>query len=199
MGQAPGKGSRVMGGSLRALQSIVAVVLPPACREEVLGDLHERCLSAARPAMHYCAEALFTVPLVIASRIRRTTDLQILLMHALALYLSYFTAALFSDRAMLWEAWGLLRLAIPGTATLLGLVLEDAYARPGHRSPLRMARGPLLGLGWALLLEASLGASRSSLALPLWIALCGAALGLLLTSALRLLFSPPSTSPQGRI
>lgn len=179
----------------KAAEAIVALFVPPACREEVLGDLHERFVSPA----HYCWEALHTVPLVIHSRIRRTADPQLLLLHAFALYLSYFTAAWLSDRAALEERWGLLRLALPGAVTLLGLVLEDAYAKPGHRSPLKMVRGPLLGLAWALLLEAALHSNRSSLTLPLWIALCGGGLGLLLTSALRLLFSPPSTSPQGRI
>jgi hypothetical protein len=52
---------------------------------------------------------------------------------------------------------------------------------------------------WMLLLQAALWTGHSSLALPLWIVVYGGALGLLLTSALRLLFSPPSTSPQGRI
>jgi len=179
----------------RVLQAIVAIFIPPACREEVLGDLHERCTSPVQ----YCRESLLTVPLVIQSRIRRTTDPPLLLMHALVLYLSYFTVAWLIDRAALYDQWGLLRLALPGLVTLLGLILEDAYAKPGHRSPLRMTRGPLLGLAWAFLLEAALGSGHSGLTLPFWIALCGGSLGLLLTSAIRLLFSPPSTSPQGRV
>jgi hypothetical protein len=177
------------------LEGSIAILIPPACREEVLGDLHERNTSQARFAM----DAIRTVPLVIASRIRRAAEARLLLMHALVLYLSYYTAAWLSDQVTLQERWGLLRLAIPGAVTLLGLILEDAYAKPGRRSALRLARGPLLGLAWALLLEASLARAHSTLTLPFWVALCGGALGLLLTSALRLLFSPPSTSPQGRI
>ncbi len=177
------------------LQAVIAIFIPPACREEVLGDLHERCTSP----IQYCRESIRTVPLVVLSRIRRTADPPLLLMNALVLYLSYFTVAWLVDRAALYDQWGLLRLALPGLVTLLGLVLGDAYAKPGRRSPLRMTRGPLLGLAWALLLEAALGTSRSGLTLPFWIALCGGALGLLLTSAIRLLFSPPSTSPQGRV
>jgi len=179
----------------KSAQILVALFTPPASREEVLGDLHERCTSA----MQYYRDAIRTVPLVILSRIRRTADPQLMLMHALVLYLSYSTVTWFVDRPMLHESWSQWRLAVPCTVTLLGMILEDAYARPGRRSALRLARGPLLGVAWALLLKSALGAGHSGLALPLGIALYGGALGLLLTSALRLLFSPPSTSPQGRI
>jgi hypothetical protein len=174
-------------------QALAAVLLPCACREEVLGDFQERCTSP----LQYCRDALFTVPLVILSRIRRTGDPALVLMHALVLYLSFYGVAWFKAYSLLYEPWALVRLAIPVVIILLAIVLEDAYARPGHRSPLRMVRGPLLGLAWMLLSQAAFGASHSRLALPLWIVLYGGALGLLLSSALRLLFSPPSTSQQG--
>jgi hypothetical protein len=179
----------------RAIQAVVALFIPPACREEVLGDLQERCASPA----HYCGDAIHTVPLVILSRIRRTADRQLLLMHAFVLYLSFYGAAWFKAPELLYEPWALARLAIPGAVTLLGLLLEDAYAKPGSRSALRLVRGPLLGVAWTLLSQAALSASHSSLTLPLWIVLYGSVMGLLLTSALRMLFSPRSSSPQGRI
>ena len=179
----------------KAVQAIAAVLIPCACREEVLGDLQERCTSPTQ----YSRDAFLTVPLVILSRIRRTADPSLLLMHALVLYLSFYAVAWFKAYALLYEPWGLARLAIPGAVTLLALVLEDAYAKPGRRLPLRMVRGPLLGLAWTLLSQAALWTGHSSLALPLWIVVYGGALGLLLTSALGLLFSPPSTSPQGRV
>ena len=179
----------------RAIQAIAALFLPCACREEVLGDLQERCTSATQ----YFRDVLRTVPLVILSRIRRTANPHLVLMHAFVLYLSFYGAAWFKAPALLYEKWGLVRLAIPGAITLLALILEDAYAKPGRRSPLRLARGPLLGLSWMLLAQAAFWTSHSSLTLPIWIVLYGGALGLLLTSALRMLFSPQSTSPQGRI
>jgi hypothetical protein len=179
----------------KSVQAVAALFIPPACREEVLGDLQERCTSP----LQYCQDVLRTVPLVILSRIRRTADPQLLLMHAFVLYLSYTAAAWFMDRALLQEPWGLLRLAVPPMMMLLGMLLEDAYAKSGRRSPLQLVRGPLLGLAWAFLSEAALWASRSAFTLPLWIVLYGGALSLLLTSALRMLFSPQSTSPQGPI
>jgi hypothetical protein len=63
----------------------------------------------------------------------------------------------------------------------------------------------LLGVAWMLLFQAmllsqaALSTGNSPLTLPWWILLCGGALGLLLTSALRMLFSPQWPSTQGKI
>jgi len=186
-------------GPPKAVQAFAALLIPCACREEVLGDLQERCTSTDGSAMQYCRDVFGTLPFVILSRIRRTADPKLLLMHAFVLYLSFYGAAWFKAYALLYEPWGPARLAIPRAIALLALVLEDAYAKSGRRSPLRLIRGPLVGLAWTLLFEAALRTTHSNLALPFWIVLYGGALGLLLTSALRMLFSPPSTSPQGPI
>jgi hypothetical protein len=173
-------------GPSKAAEAIVAVLLPPACREEVLGDLYERYRSPAR----YGVEAACTVPLVILSRIRRTADPQVLLMHAFAWYVSFLGAARVTDGALLNAQWGLVRLAIPAAIAVLTLMLEDAYARPRQRSALQLARGPVLGLGCALLSQGMFRMSNPDLALPAWITLYGCAAGLLLSSAVRLLFPP---------
>ena len=94
MGQALGeRGGLMRSGPSKAAEAIVALLLPPACREEVLGDLHERY----RSRLQYFTDALSTVPLVILSRIRRTADPQVLLIQAFALYASFLTAAWFKD------------------------------------------------------------------------------------------------------
>jgi hypothetical protein len=173
-------------GPSQAAEAIVAILLPPACREEVLGDLHERYRSPAQ----YGAEAACTVPLVILSRIRRTSDPQVLLMHAFAWYVSFLVAARVTDGALLNAQWGLVRLAIPAGVAVLVLMLEDAYARPVPRSALQLARGPVLGLGFALLSQGMFRLSNPDLALPGRIAFYGCAAGLLLSSAVRLLFPP---------
>ena len=173
----------------KAAQAIVALLIPGACREEVLGDLQERSASRAQ----YFGDALSTVPLVILSRIRRTSDPQLLLMCAFVLYLSFYGAAWFRNPSLLYEPWALVYIAIPGAVALLAIGLEDAYARSGHRSPLRLIRGPLLGAVWTILCQCALWSSHSRLALPLWTVLYGSAMALLLTSGLRILFAPPST------
>ncbi len=144
-------------GPSKAAETIVGILTPPACREEVLGDLYERY----RSPLQYGFDALGTVPLVILSRIRRTADPQVLVMQAFALYLSFLTAARFEDESLLQAQWGLLRLAIPPGMTLLGLVLEDAYATPGQRSAPGLVRGPLIGLGLALAIAGHLGGTQS--------------------------------------
>jgi hypothetical protein len=177
----------------KAAQAIVAVLLPPACREEVLGDLHERY----RSWLQYAADALSTVPLVILSRIRRTADPQVLLIQAFALYASFLTAAWFKDASLLQAQWGLLRLAIPPGMALLGLILEDAYASPGRKSPLKLLRGPLLGFGLAVGSQVVFRAGKSDLALPSWLMVYGSAMSVLLSSAVRLLFPPVTDRLRG--
>lgn len=79
MGQAVVETGRLMySGPSKAAEAIAALFVPPACREEVLGDLRERCSSPRQ----YAVDALRTIPLVIISRIRRTADPQVLLIQA---------------------------------------------------------------------------------------------------------------------
>jgi hypothetical protein len=177
----------------KAVEKIVGFLIPPASREEVLGDLHERCSSSGQ----YIPDALRVLPMVILSRIRRTADPQVLLMEALALYFSYMGAAWYWNRAFLYEDRGFLRLAIPSAMVLLGLILEDAYAGPANRSPLKPVRGPVLGLGVASLSQVALSAGDRALALPPSIMLYGSAICLLLASAVRILFPPVTDRPLG--
>jgi hypothetical protein len=173
-------------GPSKAVEAIVAALIPPACREEVLGDLHERFKSRRQ----YAADALLTVPLVILSRMRRIADPQVLLIQAFALYMSFLGAAWLSDGTVLHEQGSLLRIAIPAAMALLGLILEDTYAHPGRRSLLNLVRGPLLGLVMALASQGMLWISNSDLALPRWITFYGCGMSLLLSSAVRMLFPP---------
>jgi hypothetical protein len=175
-------------GPSKSAETIVAILVPPACREEVVGDLHERYRSRSQ----YALEALITVPLVILSRVRRTADPQVVLIQAFVLYLSFLCAAWFKDAALLQARWGLLRLAIPAGITLLVVMLEDAYASPGRRSPVGLVRGPVLGLAFALASQGLFWSGNPDLALPRWILLSGCAMSLLLSSAVRMLF-PPAT------
>jgi hypothetical protein len=180
-------------GPSKAAEAIVAVFVPPACREEVLGDLHERYQSPRQ----YALDAVRAVPLVILSRVRRTADPPVLLIQAFALYVSFLGAAWFNGGALLFERPGLLRLAVPAGTAMLGLVLEDAYANPGRQSPLSQVRGPMVGLGVALLSQGVFWAGNSSLAIPGWTMLYGCAMSLLLCSAVRMSFPPTSGQLQG--
>jgi hypothetical protein len=173
-------------GPSRIGEAVVGFLIPPACREEVLGDLHERFKSP----LQYTADALVTVPLVIISRIRRTADPRILLIQAFALYMPFLGAAWVNNGAVLREQWGLLRLAIPAATAMPGLILDDTYANTSRRSSLNLARGPLLGLVMALVSQGLLWIINSDLALPRWITFYGCAMSFLLSSAVRMLFPP---------
>ena len=180
-------------GPSKIAEAIVALFVPPACREEVVGDLHERYRSSGQ----YGLDALLTIPLVIISRMRRAADLQVLLMQAFAWYASFLGAAWLKDGAFLTEQWGLVRLAVPVAMAMFGLVLEDTYAKPGRRSKLILARGPVLALGLALASQGMFRMSNPGLALPSWIMLYGSSTSFLLSSAVRILFPPASDQLQG--
>lgn len=78
-------------GPPKLLENLARLIIPPACREEVLGDLHERYRSPAQ----YLGDLIATVPFLIVSRIVRTTDLQLLLTDTLLIYGSFLAATWF--------------------------------------------------------------------------------------------------------
>ena len=94
-------------GPPKIIEKLVAWLIPPASREEVLGDLRERNETPVR----YFFEAVYTIPFVIYSR-SRTTDPVVLLMEAMASYVTYVLAAWWLDRALLFDATGFARLAL---------------------------------------------------------------------------------------
>ena len=178
----------------KVTEAVVGFLIPPACREYVLGDLHERYTSPQQ----YIADAVFTVPCVIVSRIRRTTAPPVFLMEAFALYLSFLCAAWkLEGMAFLHEQWGLVRLAIPTVVALVALMLGDAYANPGKRSPLKPFLEATLGVGFAALSQAALWTAGHELVLPRWIMISGGGVSVLLISTLRVLFPPGDNRPRG--
>jgi len=172
----------------KMLEKAVAFLIPPACRQEVAGDLHERYRSLGR----YLLETLQLLPCVIYTRIRRTSEARILIIQGLSLYLSFLIGAWLADINFLREIWAPVRLAAPAATMLAGIILEDAYAAPGVRSGWRLSRGPVLGVVLTL-------TTAARIAVPELVALYGAAVGLVLSSAVRLLFPPmifPTSKPQ---
>jgi len=149
-------------GPSKKMEAATALLIPPACREEVLGDLYERYRSKPQ----YILDVAGTLPLVIWSQIRRTTEPQIFLLESLAVYLSFLGAQ--------WLAVGpgeFLRLAIPSLAMLFGLRLTSVYStRPWT---------PLLAVSFAFVASAGL---------PRWTMIFGGCLAALLLWVLRMWF-----------
>jgi drug/metabolite transporter (DMT)-like permease len=164
----------------------VGIFIPPACREEVLGDLRER----NDGAQLFLYDALRTVPFVILSRVRRTTDSVVLLMEAFCCYVSFFTAAWVLQPSMTATREGLLRLAIPGAIALVVLMIADAYADPRKKSLLR----PVLAVALAFACVFAVHAGRPLLPGPTLAA--GSGMSILFLLVLRMLFPPMADRPQ---
>ena len=170
----------------RVLEAVVGLLIPPACREHVLGDLPERYTSA----WLYIKDVLDAIPRVIASRVRRTTDPQVLLMEAFALYVSFLAVAWRLDGLpFLYEQHGFVRLGVPAAAAVVALVLGDAYSA-ARRSTLMPLLESALSVGGGFLSQALLAVAGRELLVPRWTMISGAAMSLLLLSTLRALFPP---------
>lgn len=96
------------------MERIVRLFIPPASREHVMGDLAER----HRSPRQYLADALRTVPFVIASCVRRTCDVPHMGVLAILVWFGVFYGTLQA---------GWLVAAIPTFLTIAALVLRDAY------------------------------------------------------------------------
>lgn len=161
------------------IERVLGWLIPPACREEVLGDLQEERAGIGK--------TLHTALCVILSRIRRTSDPVVLLMEALSLYTAFALLAEFGDRALLMQPEGWLRLAIPPAAMLIVLMLSDAYADPRNPSAYRSLAAVVLG-------SAACAASATA-ALPPLLAMLAAFSGLVI-APIRIAFPPLVERPK---
>lgn len=175
-------------GPSKISEAIARWLVPPACREEVLGDMRERHQRLAP----YLLEAAQVIPCVIYSRICRTTDAVVALMEALSMYTAFVIAAWSLDRALLSDQRGFARLAIPTAICLVATILGDAYSNPQKRWPLKPIAAPTLGFAFAFIVQYML--NRWALSAPVFA--WGSAVSLLLVATLRLIFSPVTDRPQ---
>jgi hypothetical protein len=165
-------------GPSKALEAIVGLFVPPACREEVMGDLHEKYRGTAQ----YILLVLQTVPCVIVSRIWRTTDARVLLMQTVLLYACYLAAAWYTNKAFLYGQYGLSRLAVPAVLAVAFMMIEDAWSAVREKSPWRLVGE--VGLGTFLAFQCM------EKSLPDALNLFGACASLVLVSTVRILFRP---------
>lgn len=173
----------------RLLEAFAAFLLPPACREEVLGDLCEKYVSPLR----YLFLAMRTVPCVILSRARRVTEAPVLFMEALLVYGCYLVAAWYRDSAFLYGPYGLLRTALPLLPFLLTMVLNDVYTARPNSLP-RLIGGVSMAALVTFFAMFRLACGQNAVCLvrtlPDWMNLLGASASLLMVSAVRILFRP---------
>jgi hypothetical protein len=168
----------------KALERVVGLLLPPACREEVLGDLCEKY----KTPRQYVAIAAQVVPSVILSRIRRTSDAETLVMGAVLVYGSFLAAAWFTGATFLNDQRVFGLLAVPAVLAVVFLMLDDAWALDRNRNPLRLVRAGALGVGAGSIFVAA--------SMPLRAVLLGCAAGLLMISGVRILFQEQTAKLQ---
>lgn len=94
------------------VDAIVRALIPPACRESVIGDLWERYTTPGR----YLGDALRALPFLVLSRLRRTTNPSMSAVVFLMLYAS------FQQSVRPWPSG-----ALPAAAILLTFLLRDVY------------------------------------------------------------------------
>jgi hypothetical protein len=174
-------------GPSKVAETIAGYLLPPACREEILGDMRERY----RSALGYFVDALQMIPCVIYSRICRTTDAVIALMEVASMYTAFVLAAKWFDSTLISANSGLARLAIPPVVVLVVICVADAYSTPQRRWPLKPLFAPILGFTVAYL-EQSI---HRQWTLPASVFALGSGTGLLFASTLRLAFPPITDRP----
>jgi len=126
------------------IERAVALLIPPASREPVLGDLRERNETTAA----YIIDAIKVVPYTIWSRVRRTTSPELLLLQAAALSASFLAGAWLYRGSFFLEPTTLIRLAIPASAALIALLISDAYVadpKSWRADPIAIASALVLG------------------------------------------------------
>jgi hypothetical protein len=174
-------------GPPKIVEAALAILLPPQCRESVLGDLHERFVSRRQ----YIGNAIVTVPLVILSQVRRVTDTGLLLLEALALYLSFCVSARFCNGGIFLGTPNVyLRVALPVLPALVALMVADVYARGEQRA----IKGPASAFS-AIWLQFVMTAHSADWAVPVQVVLFASCAGIAV--ALRALFARANNRTAG--
>ena len=134
------------------IDAVVRALIPPACREHVVGDLWERYRSPLR----FVLDAAGTVPFVVASQVRRTSTLSAVFIQAFLLFVVFAASSRGSAFAV-----------APLLAGLVALVLRDAYKTHVSMSAKQVTLDMLVGAGGVMVSQALLALAAPQLMLPL--------------------------------
>jgi hypothetical protein len=144
---------KVEAGPPAVAEGVVRLLMPPASREHVVGDLAERYVSPGR----YFVDVLQTLPFVLASRIRRTTNVGLL---AFLLFYMWFAAFHGNKHSSFLIA------AIPTLAAAFGFKLRDVYRGVDVRSMRAAAVDMVVAAVCVLATQAALALFAPALLLP---------------------------------
>lgn len=174
-------------------ENLVGWLLPPACREEVLGDLCE----SYENLLQYALGAATVIPRVIVSQIRRNTGAWIFLLTTCGV--CYSVAAGIADLSLEGDPRALLRLAIPIVPAILILLIRNGFAAQEDRRRRAITLDITVAMGVAALTQFILLATfRPDLALARWCPSDGTVLAWLFVIVLRAIFPPEAKLPADR-
>src|SRR5262245_45001162 len=141
---------------MRLLQTVLNRLLPPTCREHVLGDLEERSRlsTGSNAAREHLIDALRMIPLIVWSQMRRAVPPRLFAAQALVAYTAFGTAAFQAlGFAFFNDEYGFIRIAAPTLVSLLVLALADTYSTPMERPPWHQSKLVGLALSGAFLVN----------------------------------------------
>jgi len=134
------------------IDAVVRTLVPPVCREHVVGDLWERY----RSPWQFVLDAARTIPFVLASQIRRTSTAASVVIHVFLLFTSLGPGA-----RRLWPA------VVAVSGALLAFVLRDAYRRGVSISVKQVSVDVLFGAAGLIASQAIVALVSPGLLLPL--------------------------------
>ena len=176
----------------------VGILIPSCVREEVTGDLCERYKSP----MQYTKEVVAMLPHLIASQIRRNTNVPMFGVQAFLLFFCFGGSVAAGDVAAIdVPRW--LRAAVPTLVALGALLLRDAYRENAQRSAWKATLDVLTVIVCVLASQAALvalsGAERLSadwVLSPRRAFVAGAGLPMLFCLRLAAIYRLPSMSDE---
>lgn len=169
------------------VERIIGWLLPPACSEHVLGDLHERHVSGSG----YLRDAVRAVPGAVWGQVRRTTSRSLAIAEAGVSFYSFSLASRIFDPVEITGAGrsAIVPAGILALAMLVAIALRDAWVGRGPRANVRIALDTISGVVGALLAQAGLLTVGSRWALPVDVLIGGVTISLAFLSIVRVAFS----------
>lgn len=115
-------------------ERVVARLLPPLCREHVLGDLYERNATTGQ----YVRDALRSVPFAVWGQVRRTTSPGLACLQGGAVYGGFLSAYGRVAPGVLQTTDGVLGTLTPALTAVVVLALRDAWTGRPQRISIRV-------------------------------------------------------------
>lgn len=162
----------------KLIETLIEKFVPPACRENVMGDWDEKYTSTADYLLHVVSD----LPFVVAGQVRRTFDVSLFFSQAAVLYAAFAGASLAVGTRD--HSGGPLAIVIG--VVLFALVLRDAYINREEQPDYRARRDASFAIGAGLSCELLLSMfGGSGLVVPVRILIGGSAAALLMVYMLR--------------